>query len=273
MAKVRYKELPKSFQEMVQPLPAPKIRASVGMEQSIGEFYYIPIEKLKPYHKQARKVFDEAELEGLALTIKKHGISQPLSIIRSESDTFEIISGERRYRAALMAGLQKVPCIILDPQKSAEEIALIENIQRSDLHPLEISNCIAELLNGSARGDQQELANRLGLSKSKMSEYISYQNIPENVRNLIISKKVRGRELLRKFSSADQQEMKSLMQNELSENGKLVDPGHEARTKTVLRINFENDQLRIQKRGLRRLTQIERQLVRTKLEELIKDLS
>ena len=102
-------------------------RVSVYTEDYKGEYYNISVLKLIPFKTQARKIFDEKSLANLALTIKEHGIRQPLTIIPSESDKYEIVSGERRYRAALIAGLKTVPCIILKDRKNGR----FETIRRT----------------------------------------------------------------------------------------------------------------------------------------------
>jgi len=273
MVKVRYKELPKSFEKIVAPNQPTKLRSSVGMEQSVGEFYYIALEKLRPYAKQARKVFDATEIEALASTIKQHGVSQPLAVKRQADDMFEIISGERRFRAAQLAGLRKVPCIILDDAKDAEEIALIENIQRADLHPLEISNALSGIIKGAQRGDQQALADRLGISKSQMSEYISYQTIPTHVREELINNNVRRRELLRKFVVAGDNVPAELLQMINLPQNSSGDLPEDFKTRSVVRIYFESGKIKVQKRGAKRLTSGEKALVREQLTRLLTELS
>jgi ParB family chromosome partitioning protein len=99
---------------------------------------------LVSFKNQKRHYFDGEKLKSLAKTIKEHGIGQPLTVIQSEDKlgVFEIVSGECRFFAAKMTGLDKVPCIIIHDRNAAEEIAVIENVQRADLHPLA---CISTL--------------------------------------------------------------------------------------------------------------------------------
>lgn len=127
MANVRYKEIPSELSH----LAAPKVggiptRVSIGLDNNIGEFYFIAIEDLRPFKNQARKHFDKAEIDALAGSIKVHGMRQPLTIIACEGEKgkYEVVSGERRLRAAQIAGLKKVPCILLKNHALAEEITL-----------------------------------------------------------------------------------------------------------------------------------------------------
>lgn len=102
-----------------------RMRSSVYTDDYVGEYYHIPAAKLIPFKKQARRVFSKESLESLASTIQAHGIRQPLTVVVSlEEGKYEIVSGERRYRAALLAGKTSMPCIILPDYKKASEIAL-----------------------------------------------------------------------------------------------------------------------------------------------------
>jgi len=133
------------------------------MEKFVGEYYFLSIEKLIPYQKQARRIFNEEEIQELAQTIKEHGIKSPLLVINSKNHqgSFEVVSGERRLRAAKIVGLTKLPCIIIDDNQ-AEEVALIENIQRENLHPIELADALAKLLDEKKHGQQIEMAEKIG---------------------------------------------------------------------------------------------------------------
>ena len=130
----------------------------------------IPIEDIIPNRFQPRLAFDEAGLTELSESIKQHGIIQPL-VLRRLGDKFEIIAGERRYKAATMAGLQKVPAIIsnIDDNKSAE-VALVENIQRRNLTAIEEAKSYKSLLD---RGylTQEQLADILKTSQANIHKY------------------------------------------------------------------------------------------------------
>src|SRR3990167_4447335 len=161
MRNIKIKEAPENYDKLASPNSAAKLRPSIGLDNTIGEFFYINVDNLKTYEKQARKHFDLTELNQLAETIREHGVRQPLSVIKTEeSGIYQVISGERRLRAARIAGFEKVPCIILSEEAQIEEIAVIENIQRSDLHPVELAEAYSSLLKNFNYGDQSKLAKK-----------------------------------------------------------------------------------------------------------------
>ena len=133
----------RKISEALERLTVPEIKNSrlgIGYEEKVKEFYMINVENLIPFKNQARIYFDDKEIENLSESIKRHGIRQPLTIIPYEDNKgiFEVISGERRLKAAKIVGLDKVPCIIIHDRNIAQEIAIVENIHRQDLHPIEL---------------------------------------------------------------------------------------------------------------------------------------
>ncbi len=182
-----------------------KQRSSVNTSIDVIEHYNVDVDKLIPYTKQARRHFDEEEIEGLAQSIKEHGIRQPLSIIQSKIDPalYEVVSGERRLRASKLLGIKKVPCIILADHFVAEEIALIENIQRQNLHPIEMGDAFSKILNDRKDLNQQDLAKKLGISNKIISECVRFSHLPDDLKVYLIEKNVTGRDLLRKLSKME----------------------------------------------------------------------
>lgn len=146
--KIRYKTPSAGLSSMAAPTQLTAIRSSIGLEGSAGDLYQIKVEFLIPFARQARKVFLQEDIDALAETIKEHGIRQPLTVIKSlESEgKYEVVSGERRLRAAIQLGFSKVPCIVLQDASKANEIALIENLHRSDLHPIESAEAFQALI-------------------------------------------------------------------------------------------------------------------------------
>lgn len=130
---------------------------------------FLPIEKISPNPRQPRRHFDEAALRELADSIRSHGILQPLSVQKGENGCYILVAGERRLRAAGIAGLSRVPCILVrvsDEERSI--LALVENLQREDLHYIEEAAAIARLI--STHGlSQEEAARRLGRSQSAVA--------------------------------------------------------------------------------------------------------
>ena len=129
----------------------------------------LPIERIAPNPRQPRRLFDEAALRELADSIRRHGLLQPLTVQKGERGSYLLVAGERRLRAAAMAGLTRVPCILV--RVSDEEraiLALVENVQRCDLHYIEEAAAIAKLIRGFGLS-QEEAARRLGKSQSAVA--------------------------------------------------------------------------------------------------------
>ena len=184
-------------------------RPSVFTEKFRGEYYNIDVTKLIPFHNQARRHFDEESLNQLADTIKEHGIRQPLTVISTEESLgkYEVISGERRLRAAILAGLKVVPCIIISDRKKAEEIAIIENIQRKDLHPLELAKAYSNLLKNKICNSTMEISTKVGVHKSAVVETLALLELNPVVQEKLLISQIKGRQLLRELCklNADEQ--------------------------------------------------------------------
>lgn len=146
----------------------------------------LPIEKMVSGPYQPRIMFDEKNLHDLAESIKQHGIVQPL-LVRPSGDLYEIIAGERRWRAAQIAGLHDVPVIIRTASdKMAAEIAMIENIQRDDLSPIEEAEGYRRLIEDFSY-TQDVLAGVIGKSRSHLANMMRLLNLPEKVKNYVHS--------------------------------------------------------------------------------------
>ncbi len=152
------------------------------------------IQKLKliniePNREQPRKIFDEEGLEDLANSIKEYGVIQPIIVTKKE-DYYQIVAGERRWRAAKKAGLSELPVIVRDyDEKENAEIALIENIQRKDLNPIEKARGIRQLMD-DYNLTQQEVADKLGFSRSAIANTVRILNLDERVINLALEGKL-----------------------------------------------------------------------------------
>jgi len=141
----------------------------------------IPISQINPNPGQPRKDFDEDSLSELAASIKAHGIIQPLTLRSNGPDTYEIISGERRFRAAQLAGLEEVPAYIrIANDQELLEMALIENIQREDLNPLEVAITYSRLM---AEFDltHEAMAERVGKKRSTISNSLRMLELPPSI--------------------------------------------------------------------------------------------
>lgn len=152
----------------------------------------VPIEDIIPNRFQPRLAFDEEGLKELSESIKQHGIIQPL-VLRRLGDKYEIIAGERRYKASIMAGLRTVPAVIsnIDDNQSAE-IALVENIQRRNLTPIEEAKSYKNLLD---RGymTQEQLAEKMGVSQSSIANKLRLLNLSPEVQDALLQEKISER--------------------------------------------------------------------------------
>ena len=140
----------------------------------------IKVIEIEPNRDQPRKIFDNESLEELAESIKKYGVIQPI-IVKQKDNYYEIVAGERRWRAAKKAELSEMPCIVReDDERKNREIALIENIQREDLNPIDKARGFKLLLN-EYQMTQQELADILGISRSGVANTIRILNLDPRV--------------------------------------------------------------------------------------------
>lgn len=153
------------------------------------KYFSCPIEEIKPNHKQPRKTFPDEKIEELAASIREKGVIQPL-VVRRVNDHYQIIAGERRWRASQRAGLHEVPVVIKDVSEDfALEMALIENIQREDLNPIEEADAYRNLMEASGFS-QEEVAKRVGKERSTVANALRLLRLPEGVRNLVIDSKL-----------------------------------------------------------------------------------
>ena len=178
---------------------------------------YVSIEDIIPNRFQPRLTFDENALNELAMSIKEHGIIQPLVLRKLGEDKYEIIAGERRYKASQLAGLNKVPAIIaaLDDNASAE-VALVENLQRRNLSTIEEAKSYKKLLD---RGylTQDQLAKRMGISQSNVANKIRLLNLTEEAQDALMNEKIserHARSLLQLTNYDDQINMLNKIINE-----------------------------------------------------------
>ncbi|MBE6007999.1 MAG: ParB/RepB/Spo0J family partition protein [Lachnospiraceae bacterium] len=155
-----------------------------NMNESAGGSVEIDINKISPNPEQPRRFFEENALEELAASIKEYGIIQPL-ILKKSGDYYEIIAGERRWRASKIAGLKKVPAIVREyDEKLGFEVALIENLQREDLNPVEEAlgyKKLAEMLKLNAEG----IADKVGKSRPAVANAMRLLNLDEKTLELV----------------------------------------------------------------------------------------
>ncbi len=145
----------------------------------------LPHQIIMPNPNQPRRHFDFNELEGLASSIRSNGMLQPINVRKTGNGEFELISGERRLRAARMIGLTKIPCIVMNVNDTQSALfALIENIQRENLHFFEEAVAIEKLMTDYGL-TQEEISKRLGKAQSTLSNKLRLLRLPEEMRDRI----------------------------------------------------------------------------------------
>ena len=146
---------------------------------------YLPISQIEPYANQPRRHFDEEALQDLADSIREHGIIQPLTVRRLSSGYYQIIAGERRWRAARIAGLAEVPAIVIEADdRKMTELSLIENLQREDLDPIEEAEGYKTLMD-NYHLTQEEAAERVGKSRSAVANSLRLLGLCPEVRQML----------------------------------------------------------------------------------------
>lgn len=157
--------------------------------QDNEELRDIEIDLIRPGEQQPRNTFDEAKLQELAQSIRATGIIQPL-LVRRRGGLFELVAGERRWRAAQMAGLTRVPAIVREiPDENLLELALIENIQRQELNAIEEANAYRRLIE-SLGLTQEEVAKRVGRDRTFITNYLRILKLPNEIQSLLEQEKL-----------------------------------------------------------------------------------
>ncbi len=155
--------------------------------EELGDLRELPVELVKPNPKQPRTRFDPEALAGLAASIETSGVVQPLLVRPLPDGSYELIAGERRWRAAQQAGLEKVPAIVRDSERAERlQVALIENMVREDLNPVEEARACAALVEDLGLS-KEELARRIGRSRPSVSNLIRLLDLPDEALELLES--------------------------------------------------------------------------------------
>ncbi|MBZ4687630.1 MAG: parB-like partition protein [Clostridiales bacterium] len=173
------KGLGKGLQALIPPVS--------NLDNNEGEVQSIPIDKIKPNYFQPRKNFDEEKLQELADSINEHGVVQPIVVRSYGEDQYEIVAGERRWRACRLLNMETIPAIVRDfNDRQVTEIALIENVQREDLNPIEEAWAYKTLLD-EFNLTQNELSNRVGKSRSFIANMMRLLNLPVEIQECLSS--------------------------------------------------------------------------------------
>jgi ParB family chromosome partitioning protein len=156
-------------------------------DKATDEVHYrqVPLDAIAPNPLQPRRQFDDERLAELAQSVRENGVVQPL-VLRRNGGGFTIVAGERRYRAARMAGLDAAPCVIMDNVDDVRllELALVENIQREDLNPLELAEAYRRLIEQCGL-TQAQLAQRIGRSRTAVANHLRLLTLPDSIKRFI----------------------------------------------------------------------------------------
>ena len=190
-----------------------------ALKSETSDSLYLPISQIETYANQPRKHFDEDALHDLADSIREHGIIQPLTVRKLSSGYYQIIAGERRWRAARIAGLTQVPAIVIEADdRKVTELALIENLQREDLNPIEEAEGYKSLMD-NYKMTQEEAAARVGKSRSAVANSLRLLGLCADVRKLLEGGQLSGghaRALLPLKADAQKQAAAAVIEHALS---------------------------------------------------------
>ena len=161
-----------------------------ALQTESADSLYLPISQVESCASQPRKHFDDAALADLADSIREHGIIQPLTVRKLASGYYQIIAGERRWRAARLAGLTQVPAIVIEADdRKAMELALIENLQRADLTPIEEARGYQQLI-GEYGLTQEQVADRVSKSRPAVANAMRLLSLPDELLSMVESGKL-----------------------------------------------------------------------------------
>ncbi len=150
-----------------------------------GGLVYLDVESLAPNARQPRQVFDDEGLSALADSIRSAGLMQPIVARPKKAGGYELVAGERRWRAALIAGLKQIPAIIKDiDDKTSAEWALIENLQREDLNPIDRAEAFDRLV-VDFQSTQKEIATQLGIDRSSVANILRLNDLEPNIKDAV----------------------------------------------------------------------------------------
>lgn len=169
------------------------LQALLGMEEDVGEgntqadtgaFVALPLDEIETSPFQPRRAFDEAELAELVRSIEAHGVVQPI-VVRLVGGRYQLVAGERRFRAARSAGLTEIPARVMElDDRQTCELALIENLQRTDLGPIEKARAFADYLEKFG-ATHERLAEQLGVDRSTVTNFVRLLELPTSVVEMV----------------------------------------------------------------------------------------
>ncbi len=211
-------------------------RSNTGpMNADEGKVWFIPISKITADPNQPRKKFDVEELEQLSSSIKEHGVLQPVLVVEKNDGGYELVAGERRWRASQLAGLTTIPALIKKLADQAKvEISLIENIQRQDLDPIEEAFAYKRLMEEFSL-TQQQVADKVGKSRPAVANAVRLLDLPAEVQAALIDRKINSGQARALLSLATAQEQLHMLASMLGEKITVRELEREANKQKVLK--------------------------------------
>ncbi len=180
------------------------------MQNNENEVVYLYLDDIIPNRFQPRQIFDEKALKELAISIKEHGVIQPI-IVRNIGNKYEIIAGERRYKASALAGLTKIPAIVRNlDDKESSKVALLENLQRKNLNPIEEARTYQKILELDQM-TQEELAKTMGKSQSAVANKIRLLALTDEVQDALLKEQISERHARALLNITDAQQQKDML--------------------------------------------------------------
>lgn len=173
---------------------------------------FIPVDKVDASELQVRTHFDDSEIEALSHSIKMHGVLQPILVVQ-DGDRYKVIAGERRLRASKLAGIERIPARVLSTDdKATHEIALRENLDRVDLHPIEEGEGYLSLLESKAYSSHESIAKGFGKPKSRITECVGFTRLPQNTKVMLLNKNIKNRSLLRQLMTLPEEQHAAMIE-------------------------------------------------------------
>ncbi|MBI2013330.1 MAG: ParB/RepB/Spo0J family partition protein [Candidatus Colwellbacteria bacterium] len=214
-------------QQQPTPVEQPPIKTTQDVQARAGEaVFHIEVDKIVPNPHQPRRDFNEEALRELASSIREHGVIQPLVVSKIERETetghvvnYELIAGERRLMASKLAGLRTVPAVVRREGGAREklELAVIENIQREDLNPIETARAFARLQDEFGL-TQREIGARLGKSREVVANAVRLLNLPSNIQAAVSERRIGESQARILLSIPDIMEQERMFQEILRDN-------------------------------------------------------
>jgi len=167
---------------------------------------FVPTDKVDASELQVRSHFDDEEIKGLAQSIKQHGVLQPILVVQN-GDRYKVVAGERRLRASKLAGIDRIPARVLTTDdEQTHEIALRENLDRVDLHPIEEGEGYLSLLESKAFKSHDDISKAFVKPKSRITECIGFTRLPDATKEVLKAQNIKNRALLRQLLNTDPQQ-------------------------------------------------------------------